>query len=111
MTPYKEYAIKLDKAFKRARANYLEAFAELTEAKEAYDKASTSDRPEVFSGERAARIASTKANYLYAENIFKNASRNIWDDYENTVSKITEEFNEAAAVAPSNLLSSLIVLL
>lgn len=34
-----------------------------------------------FSGERAARIASTKANYLYAENIFKNASRNIWDDY------------------------------
>lgn len=50
-----------------------------------------------FSGERAARIASTKANYLYAENIFKNASRNIWDDYENTVSKITEEFNEAAA--------------
>ena len=97
MTPYKEYAIKLDKAFKRARANYLEAFAELTEVKEAYDKASTSDRPEFFSGERAARIASTKANYLYAENIFKNASRNIWDDYENTVSKITEEFNEAAA--------------
>lgn len=88
MTPYKEYAIKLDKAFKRARANYLEAFAELTEVKEAYDKASTSDRPEVFSGERAARIASTKANYLYAENIFKNASRNIWDDYENTVSKV-----------------------
>ena len=61
------------------------------------DKASSSDRPQVFSGERAARIASTKANYLYAENIFKNASRNIWDDYENTVSKITEEFNEAAA--------------
>ena len=81
MNPYKEHALKLDKAFKRARANYLEAFAELTEAKEAYDKASTSDRPEVFSGERAARIASTKANYLYAENIFKNASRNIWDDY------------------------------
>ena len=97
MNPYKEHALKLDKAFKRARANYLEAFAELTEAKEAYDKASSSDRPEVFSGERAARIASTKANYLYAENIFKNASRNIWDDYENTVSKITEEFNEAAA--------------
>jgi len=48
MTPYKEYAIKLDKAFKRARANYLEAFAELTEVKEAYDKASTSDRPEFF---------------------------------------------------------------
>lgn len=43
-----EYAIKLDKAFKRARANYLEAFAELTEVKEAYDKASTSDRPEFF---------------------------------------------------------------
>lgn len=50
MNPYKEHALKLDKAFKRARANYLEAFAELTEAKEAYDKASTSDRPEVFSG-------------------------------------------------------------
>ena len=64
MNPYKEHALKLDKAFKRARANYLEAFAELTEAKEAYDKASSSDRPEVFSGERAARIASTKANYL-----------------------------------------------
>ena len=37
MNPYKEHALKLDKAFKRARANYLEAFAELTEAKEAYD--------------------------------------------------------------------------
>lgn len=48
MNPYKEHALKLDKAFKRARANYLEAFAELTEAKEAYDKASSSDRPEVF---------------------------------------------------------------
>ena len=34
MNPYKEHALKLDKAFKRARANYLEAFAELTEAKE-----------------------------------------------------------------------------
>lgn len=48
MTPYKEHALKLDKAFKRARANYLEAFAELTEAKEAYDKASSSDKTRGF---------------------------------------------------------------
>lgn len=95
MTTYKNYAIKLDTAFKTARSNYSDALAELTNAKTSFEEASTSRKPEAYWGERANRVAVAKANYLEAKNIFENTSRSIWNDYKNTVSELTKELNEA----------------
>lgn len=92
-TKYNKYAMQLKNRFIEAREEYASAYAKVTAADEAVNKAK--NMTERFIGEKAAKIATAESNAKLARAEFNSVSEEVWANFNREKQRIGAELAEA----------------
>lgn len=92
-TKYNKYAMQLKNRFIEAREEYASAYAKVTAADEAVNKAK--NMTERFIGEKAAKIAAAEGNAKLALAEFNRVSEEVWANFNREKQRIGAELAEA----------------